>query len=222
MTFTTANWDQPQTVTVTGVDDTSDDGHIDLSVVATMNVLTADPLYGAMGPEQFAVTNLDDDATFTLPAPAAFCRVDGMAAVNVLVNNQGGAVGNPTASSNDQAVVGNGDITVQQVNATTFAVTIGTVDDNVPGTATITVTVEDANFSYSGSFPVTTLGITPVISQVGGDLTTTAGVAYQWFYEGSFIANATIRPTRPRRTATTPYWWWMLMGAAEPQRRSTT
>lgn len=191
MTFTAANWDQPQTVTITGVDDISDDGHIDLNVVATMNVLTVDPLYGAMGPEQFAVTNLDDDATFTLPSPPAFCRVDGMAAVNVLVNNQGGAVGNPTASSSDQSVVGNADITVQQVNATTFAVSIGTLGDNVPGTATITVTVEDANFSYSGSFPVTTLGITPVISQVGGDLTTTPGVAYQWFYEGGFIANAT-------------------------------
>lgn len=197
MTFTTANWDQPQTVTITGVDDINDDGHIDLNVVATMNVLTADPLYSAMGPEQFAVTNLDDDATFTLPAPPAFCRVDGMAGVNVLVTNLGGTVGNAAATSSDQSVVDNTDITVQQLNATTFAVSIGTLSNNVPGTATITVTVEDANFSYSGSFPVTTLGITPIISQVGGDLTTTPGVAYQWFYEGGFIANATDQTYTP-------------------------
>ena len=61
ITFTAGNWDQPQTLTVTGLDDVIDDGDIDLSVVASMNVLTADPLYAAMGPEYFAAPSPDND-----------------------------------------------------------------------------------------------------------------------------------------------------------------
>ncbi|MBK6344058.1 MAG: hypothetical protein IPF41_16170 [Flavobacteriales bacterium] len=97
LTFTNANWNEPQTVTVTGLDDVLDDGDIDLSVVATINILTADPVYSAMGPENFAVTNRDDDADFTLPADQTFCRDIGMAAVNVMVTNAGRPVATPAS-----------------------------------------------------------------------------------------------------------------------------
>ncbi len=197
VTFTTGNWDQPQTITVTGLDDVLDDGDIDLSVVATINILTADPVYSAMGPENFAVTNLDDDATFTLPADQTFCRVYGMGAVNVIVTNVGAQVGNPSGTSSDQSIVDDADITVQQLNATTFAVSLANLVDNVPGTATITVTVDDGNFDYSGAFDVTTQGALPVITQNGADLSSTPGVAYQWFLNGVFIANATAQTYSP-------------------------
>jgi len=190
MTFTTANWDQPQPVVVTGLDDVVDDGDINLNVVSTMNVLTADALYAAMGPENFAVTNLDDDAMFALPLEQSFCRVDGMATVNIIVTNNGSPVGDPSAMSSNQSVVDDNDISVTQQNATTFPVTIGALEDNVVGTATITITVNDSNFDYSGSFQVTTVGPTPIITQNGGELSSTPGVAYQWFLDGAFIPNA--------------------------------
>ncbi|MBK9176875.1 MAG: hypothetical protein IPM46_11185 [Flavobacteriales bacterium] len=192
MTFTSGNWNVPQNVTVTGLDDPLDDGDINLSLVATMNGATADPAYAAMGPKLFAVTNRDDDAVFTLPFPPPFCRDIGMAAVNVLVTNAGVPVGSPIVTSSDQAVVDDADISVQQLNATTFAISISSLTDNIPGTAAITLTVSDAYFSYSSGFGVTTLGAVPVITQDGSLLTVTpAGVSYQWYLNGAFIPGGT-------------------------------
>ncbi len=126
MTFTTTDWNVPQVVTVTGLDDALDDGDINLSLVATMNAATADPTYAAMGPEDFTLTNRDDDAVFTLPLPQPFCRDIGMATVNVLVTNAGVPVSGPHCHQRDQSVVDNADITVQQLNATTFAIASAT------------------------------------------------------------------------------------------------
>lgn len=198
MTFTTSNWDEPQSITVTGQDDPDDDGDIALNIVAVMNPITQDPTYAAMGPKYFPVINLDNDAVFTMPLMQTFCRNDGMASVNVLVMNEGSPVGDPVATSNDQTVVDDGDITVIQMNATTFAVTIGTLENNVPGFAIITVTVSDGTFAYFDSFEVTTQGATPVITQNGGELTSTPGVNYQWFLNDAFIPDGmeqTYEPT---------------------------
>ncbi len=192
ITFTTSNWNVPQNVTVTGLDDPLDDGDITFSLVATMNAATADPAYAAMGPENFSITNRDDDAVFALPFPQPFCRDIGMAAVNVIVTNAGVPVGSPVVSSSDQAVVDDADITVQQLNATTFAISISNLLDNSPGTAAITLTVTDAYFSYSSGFGVTTLGAVPVITQDGAELTVNpAGVSYQWYLDGAFLPGGT-------------------------------
>ncbi|HMC97771.1 MAG TPA: hypothetical protein VKG92_08965 [Flavobacteriales bacterium] len=197
MTFTTSDWDQPQTVTVTGVDDPADDGDIDLDVVSTMNVLTADAQYAAMPPTFFAVVNLDDDATFTLPIAQTFCRNEGMANVNVLINNAGLPITEVQGTSSDQAIVDDADITVTPVNTTTFSFSITGLDDNVPGTAQIIVTAMDGLFVYTDQFTVNTLGDVPVITQNGGDLSTTPGVAYQWFVDGSFIPDGTEQTYSP-------------------------
>lgn len=202
MTFTDANWNVPQPVVVTGLDDAADDGDINLNVVAAMNELTADAQYLAMGPENFAVRNLDDDAIFSLPLAQSFCRVDGMATVNVIVTNNGSPVGDPEATSSDQSVVDDNDISVTQQNATTFPVTIGALEDNVVGSATITITVTDNTFFYSGSFQVTTVGPTPIITQNGGELSSTPGVAYQWFLDGAFIPDAEEQTYTPTENGT--------------------
>ncbi|MCB9193721.1 MAG: hypothetical protein H6597_04240 [Flavobacteriales bacterium] len=192
MTFTPADWDQPQAVTVTGVDDVLDDGDIHMHVVATMDVQTADATYAAMPPTNFAVTNLDDDATFTMPQAQTFCRSDGLNGVNVLITNIGAAITNVNATSDDQSIVDDADITVTPVNSTTYAIAIAGLGDNQPGMATIDVSATDGLFTYIDAFDVTTLGEVPLILQNGGDLQcSTTGVSYQWFVDGSFIPAAT-------------------------------
>ncbi|MBK9177855.1 MAG: hypothetical protein IPM46_16295 [Flavobacteriales bacterium] len=194
LTFTTTDWNVPQDVTVTGLDDALDDGDIALALVATMNAATADAQYAAMGPEDFAVLNRDDDALFSFPMPQPFCRDIGLADVNVIVTNVGAAVSNPTVSSSDQSVVADADLSVQQLNATTFAIGISNLQDNAPGTAGITLTVSDAYFSYSGGFSVTTLGAVPVITQNGSELTVNPpGVSYQWYLDGAFLPSGTLQ-----------------------------
>ncbi len=60
LTFTVADWDVPQTVTVTGQDDGIADGHIGY-VVQVASFASADPDYAALAPVAVALTNTDDD-----------------------------------------------------------------------------------------------------------------------------------------------------------------
>ncbi len=60
LTFTPGNWDTPQTVTVTGVDDSMADG--DVSCFISTTVTSDDANYGIQEPPDVKVTNLDDDS----------------------------------------------------------------------------------------------------------------------------------------------------------------
>jgi hypothetical protein len=61
LTFTNANWDAPQMVTVTGVDDPLDDGDQSYTIVLAPTAST-DPLYVGIDPDDVAVTNVDDES----------------------------------------------------------------------------------------------------------------------------------------------------------------
>ena len=60
LTFTAANWNAPQTVTVTGVDDAVADGNQAYSIV-TAPAVSADGNYSGLNPADVAVTNQDND-----------------------------------------------------------------------------------------------------------------------------------------------------------------
>ncbi|HIK11274.1 MAG TPA: DUF4347 domain-containing protein [Oscillatoriaceae cyanobacterium M33_DOE_052] len=60
LTFTAANWNTPQTVTVNGVDELVDDGNIAYNII-TAAATSADAKYNGMNADDIAVTNIDDD-----------------------------------------------------------------------------------------------------------------------------------------------------------------
>jgi hypothetical protein len=62
LTFTSGNWDQEQTVTVTGVDDTLDDGDVAYTIL-TAAAVSGDLDYNSMDAADVSVTNIDDDTT---------------------------------------------------------------------------------------------------------------------------------------------------------------
>ncbi|MEG3887172.1 Calx-beta domain-containing protein, partial [Microcoleus sp. herbarium19] len=66
VTFTLANWNTPQTVTVTGVDDLVVDGNVAYNIV-TAAATSTDTNYSGVNAADVAVTNTDND---TAPAPA--------------------------------------------------------------------------------------------------------------------------------------------------------
>src|SRR5207237_10457722 len=74
LAFTTANWDSPQTVTVTGVDDAADDGDIAYSIVVG-SAVSSDPTYSGLKPSDVSLTNIDDD----LFTPTSFSNADDFA-----------------------------------------------------------------------------------------------------------------------------------------------
>lgn len=62
VTFTAANYSVAQTVTVTGVNDNQQDGHVNYSIV-TSTVSSSDTKYGGVNPPDVAARNLDNDDT---------------------------------------------------------------------------------------------------------------------------------------------------------------
>ena len=68
LTFTTGNWNTAQTVTVTGVDDSIDDGNVNSTTTIAINTgSTADSIYDSVSSQTVTVTTADDDtAGFTL------------------------------------------------------------------------------------------------------------------------------------------------------------
>ncbi|MCF8274575.1 MAG: HYR domain-containing protein, partial [Flavobacteriaceae bacterium] len=65
LTFTSANWNIPQTITITGVDESIVDGTIAYTIENTVNAAsTTDPNYDPLNPADVAVNNTDNDAAF--------------------------------------------------------------------------------------------------------------------------------------------------------------
>jgi len=62
LTFTSINWDTPQEITVTGVDDTATDGDVVYSIV-TAPASSGDSKYNGLNSADVSVTNLDDIET---------------------------------------------------------------------------------------------------------------------------------------------------------------
>jgi hypothetical protein len=68
LTFTPSDWDAPQTVIVTGVDDPVIDGDVAYSIVLSPAV-SADPQYSAVDPPDVTVTNHSDDVAGVTVVP---------------------------------------------------------------------------------------------------------------------------------------------------------
>ena len=67
LTFTSANWDTPQTVTVTGVDDNIIDGNIDSTLTISVVDALSDNNFDAVADQTVTAATTDDDtAGFTI------------------------------------------------------------------------------------------------------------------------------------------------------------
>ena len=60
LTFTADSWDQPQTITISGVDDVMADGIRNYAIM-TQPASSADPHYNGLDPADISVANLDND-----------------------------------------------------------------------------------------------------------------------------------------------------------------
>jgi len=70
LSFTAANWNVPQTVTVTGVDDAVADGPVAYTIVLGA-AGSLDPKYAGLNPPDVAVTNTDDDVAAITVTPTS-------------------------------------------------------------------------------------------------------------------------------------------------------
>jgi len=94
LTFSTANWNAPQTVTVTGVDDKVQDGN-QLYTIVTGPASSTDPKYNGQDPPDVTAINVDDDSagvTVVPPTTPSTTEKGGSSTFTVALTSQ------PTAS----------------------------------------------------------------------------------------------------------------------------
>ena len=90
LTFTSLNWNTPQTVTVTGVDDVLDDGDVAYTIV-TAAATSTDAVYNGINAADVAVTNTDNDAagiTVTPTSGLTTTEAGGTATFTVVLDTQ--------------------------------------------------------------------------------------------------------------------------------------
>jgi hypothetical protein len=130
LTFTADNWDAPQTVTVTGVDDTEADGDATYTIV-TAAATSADPDYEGLDADDVSVTNTDDETAGITVEPTSGLTTNEMGGTDtftIVLNAQPTADVTIALSSSD---TGEGTVSPASV---TF-----TVDDwSAPQTITVT------------------------------------------------------------------------------------
>ncbi|MEG4069895.1 DUF4347 domain-containing protein [Microcoleus sp. Pol11C2] len=167
LTFTPANYNEPQTITISGVDDLVADGPQPYKIVTAAAVST-DPNYNNLDPDDVTVTNSDDDTPGITINPTAG-----------LITGEDGTKANFSVVLNTQP---------------TADVTIGLNTDNVAeGTvSTNSLTFTPANWSVPQ--PVTVTGVED--SSADGDIdykiVTAAAVSTDVNYNNRDLADVTI------------------------------
>ncbi|MDH5580232.1 MAG: calcium-binding protein, partial [Betaproteobacteria bacterium] len=90
LTFTAANWNVAQTVTVTGVDDAIADGDIGYTIL-TAAAVSSDTTYNGINPDDVSVTNTDNDTagiTVTPTTGLITTETGGTATFTVVLTSQ--------------------------------------------------------------------------------------------------------------------------------------
>ena len=153
LTFTPSDWDTPQTVTVTGVDDDIIDGTQTFNITLSIDDNNSDDNFDALGDKTVSVDNTDDDAAgFTLSKTTASVSEVGTTddfTVVLTAEPASNVVINITSGDTGEATVDASSITFTPANWNTpQTVTItGEDDSDLDGdqTTTITLSVDDAS-----------------------------------------------------------------------------
>jgi hypothetical protein len=186
LTFQPADWNVPQTVTVTGVDDFAPDGDQITTVTIAIDAASSDNDFDPLAPQTVTVTTLDDDgAGFTISESGGGTTVTeagGTDDFTVVLNAQ------PT---NDVVLtISSGDVGEATVSPTTLtftnatwsspqAVTVTGVDDLIDDglqftSLTVSVDVANSDAAY-GSVPDQIVTATTTDDDVAGFTNTPSG-----------------------------------------------
>ncbi len=188
LTFTTGNWNAPQTVTVTGVDDSVDDGDIAYTIV-TAAATSSDGNYNGINPADVTATNTDDDTAAINVTPTTLTIPEGSNdTFTVVLGSEPTAdvTVNLVSSDTSRATISPASMTFTSGNwSSAQTATVSAVQDaidNGDGNVTIQNTASSGDSTYNAIDPddvaVTvqdddTFGIT--VNPTSGLITTEAG-----------------------------------------------
>ncbi|MBM4093899.1 MAG: DNRLRE domain-containing protein, partial [Planctomycetes bacterium] len=182
LTFTSANWNAPQTVTVTGQDDPQIDGPVAYTIV-TAPAVSNDPGYNNLDADDVAATNLDNDAAGFVVTPTSglvTTEAGATATFTVALTAQpSDSVSFPLSSSNTlEGTVSPASLTFAPGNWNVpQTVTVTGVNDFIEDGAVPYTVVLDAAFSFDANFnglnppdvSVTNLDVNPKVTLPSGE-----------------------------------------------------
>lgn len=145
--FTTLDWNAPQIVTVTGLDDTERDGDVTLSVI-TAPAESADPRYAGLDAPDVSVQNIDDETPAVIVTPTSGLRTTergATAELTVALQTE------PTAD----VVIGVASSDTTEGVVSPVSLTFTPINWNAPQTVTITG-VDDPDLDGSITYRVLT------------------------------------------------------------------
>ncbi len=192
LVFTSSNWSTTQSVIITGVDDSLDDGNQSYTVLLGA-ASSSDSNYNSLNPTDISLTNVDDEtAGFTISSISGVTtEYGGTSTFTIKLNSQPTADVSIAVSSSDttEGTVSTASLTFTTTNwSTTQTVTVTGVNDSaVDGNQSYTIVLAAASSSdsnYNGLNPdnvsVTntddeTAGIT--VSSISGNTTESGGTA---------------------------------------------
>jgi len=205
LTFTTANWNTTQTVTITGVDDLVVDGNVAYTIV-TAPASSTDLTYDTMNASDVSVTNNDNDVagiTVTPTSGLTTTEAGGQATFTVNLNSQPTADVTIGLSSSDttEGTVSPASLTFTSANwNSTQTVTITGVDDfvvdgNVPYTI-ITAPASSTDLTYN-TMNASDVSVTNNDNDVAGiTVTPTSGLTTtEAGGQATFTVNLNSQPT---------------------------
>ena len=201
LTFTPANWNEAQTVTVTGVDDLINDGDIAYSII-TAAATSADLNYNGLDASNVSLTNIDNETSIIVTKDHPAGSTYGQAITFTSTVSASSGAGTPTGavqfqidSQNLGAEVtlqsGIASITVSSLSAGSHIVMANYISDNTP--------------TFQNSQTVSAIGadVTPASLTITADNKTkvygaalpTLTASYTGFVNGDTAANLTTLPT---------------------------
>ncbi len=180
VTFTTANWDTPQVITVTGVDDFVDDDDQPY-VIVTAAAVSSDPTFNGVNPPDVAAINTDDDtrgATVTPTTGLVTSENLTTATFTIALDSEPTADVTIDLSSSDltEGTVSPSSVTFTPVNwAAAVEITVTGVDDpdldGDIGYFAVTAAAVSADPKYSG-YDAPNASVTNLDNEVAGILVT--------------------------------------------------
>jgi len=185
LTFTSQNWNAPQIVTITGIDDAIADGPVGYMIVLSP-MQSSDTVFAGVDPDDVSVTNIDNDSPGFLVTPTSGLQTTeagGTATFTVVLNSQPSADVTVALTSNDltEATVAPATLTFTNQNWNApQTVTVTGVDDNIAdGDQPFVIALAPAvstDATYNGVDPDDVMGLNLDNDTAGFLVTPTSGL----------------------------------------------
>ena len=202
LTFTPSNWSQTQIVTVTGVDDTVDDGDTPYQVILGP-VSSSDGVYSAITPDNVSLVNINDERTVSILATdASGSETDSETATFTVALNA--SLSTPltvnynasgTANSDDDYTALSGSITIPAFS-TSASIDVTPINDDIAESSETVILSLIPGSQYIIGSP-STATVTLIDNDTAGvSVTPTSGlVTTETGGEAQFSVQLTSRPT---------------------------